>query len=62
MKKTLSTIDNIAKAIIGSGALAITALQPIYGHDKSFVAAVAVYGAISIYFTKNLGSTPEVKA
>jgi uncharacterized membrane protein YdfJ with MMPL/SSD domain len=57
MKKTVMYADTIAKAIVGSGALIITALQPIYGGDTSFVAAVAVYGALSIYFTKNLGTS-----
>lgn len=60
MTKTLSFADSVAKAVVGSGALIITALQPIYGGDKSFVAAVAVYGALSIYFTKNLGTVNNV--
>jgi len=54
MKNTLSTIDTIAKAVMGAGGLAITALQPVYGADHWYVAVVAVYGALGIYFTKNL--------
>jgi hypothetical protein len=60
--KVLSTIDNIAKAIVGAGGLAITALQPTFGADKWFVGAVAVYGAISIYFTKNLGTITDASS
>jgi hypothetical protein len=54
MKAKLSTLDTIAKTVMSAGALAITALQPIYGADKWYVAVVAVYGSLGVYFTKNL--------
>jgi hypothetical protein len=54
--KTLAAIDSVAKAVMAAGGLAITALQPIYGADKWYVGVVAVYGALGVYFTKNLGS------
>lgn len=57
--KTLAIIDQIAKAVMAAGGLAITALAPLYGAAKWYVAVVAVYGALGVYFTKNLGT--EVK-
>jgi hypothetical protein len=56
VKKTFTTIDTVAKAVMAAGGLAITALQPLYGADKWYVAAIAVYGALGVYFTKNLGN------
>jgi hypothetical protein len=58
--KILNAADSIAKAIMAAGGLAITALQPTYGADKWYVAAVAVYGALGVYFTKNLSTTNAV--
>jgi hypothetical protein len=60
--KVIQTIDTIAKAVVGAGGLAITALQPIYGSDKWYVAAIAAYGALSIYFTKNLTADVTVNS
>jgi uncharacterized membrane protein YccC len=55
VKNPLSAIDTIAKAVMAAGGLAITALQPLYGAEHWYVAAIAVYGALGVYFTKNLG-------
>ncbi len=57
MKKMLSIMDQIAKTVMAIGALSIIALAPVYGSDKWYVAVVAVYGALGVYFTKNLGSS-----
>jgi hypothetical protein len=54
VKIRVSAFDKAAKAFVASGALAITALQPVYGHSRWFVAAVAGYGALSTYFARNL--------
>lgn len=61
MNKTLAKIDSVAKAVMAAGGLTITALEPAYGGHKWYVAVVAVYGALGVYFTKNLDSSqPKV--
>jgi len=59
--KTITSILNIAKTIMTATGGALIALQPVYGSQHWYTAALVAYGALGVYFADNTkAKTPQL--
>jgi len=59
--KTITAVLNIAKTIMTATGGALIALQPVYGSQHWYTAALVAYGALGVYFADNTkAKTPQL--